>query len=60
MDDKTNTVTDVLKTASGKCDVRLSGKELQMLHELASANDVTKSDIMRQALRFFHRWCTEK
>ena len=60
MGDKTNTVVDVLKTASGKCDVRLSGKELQMLHELAEQNDVTKSDIMRQALRFFHRWCTEK
>lgn len=60
MDDKTSTVVDVLKTASGKCDVRLSPRELQMLHELVEQNDVTKSDIMRQALRFFHKWCTEK
>ena len=60
MVDKTNTVVDVLKNASGKCDVRLSSQELQMLHDLAEANSVTKSDIMRQALRFFHRWCTEK
>ena len=59
MDDKANAVAEVFK-AAGKCDVRLNAKELEMLHELASNNDVTKSDIMRQALRFFHRWCTEK
>ena len=59
MEDKTKAVVDAIK-ASGKCDVRLTAKELQMLHELADANDVTKSDIMRQALRFFHRWCMEK
>ena len=59
MNDKTNAAVDVIN-ASGKCDVRLSADELKMLHELASNNDVTKSDIMRQALRFFHRWCTEK
>lgn len=59
MDDKTTAAVEVVK-AAGKCDVRLSSKELQMLHELADTNDVTKSDIMRQALRFFHRWCTEK
>lgn len=59
MDDKTNMAVEVIKTA-GKCDVRLTAKELQMLHELADTNEVTKSDIMRQALRFFHRWCTER
>jgi len=58
MDGKTNTAVDIIKTA-GKCDVRLSADELNMLHELATNNDVTKSDIMRQALRFFHRWCTK-
>ena len=59
MDDKTNAVVDAVK-AAGKCDVRLTARELQMLRELCDANDVTKSDIMRQALRFFHRWCMEK
>lgn len=44
----------------GKCDVRLSAKENMMLNELASNNDVTRSDIVRQAIRFFHRWCMEK
>lgn len=59
MGDKTNAVVDAVK-AAGKCDVRLTAKELEILHELAESNSVTKSDIMRQALHFFHRWCTEK
>ena len=59
MADKASAVVDAVK-AAGKCDVRLTAKELEMLRELADANGVTKSDIMRDALRSFHRWCTEK
>ena len=52
-------IEDVTKLA-GKCDVRLDKQEMEILRKLAENNNVTKSDIMRQALHFFHRWCTEK
>lgn len=38
---------------SGKCDVRLSAAEDSALSELASRNNVSRSDIMRRALRDF-------
>ena len=44
----------------GKCDVRLTSEELKLLKELAEDNRVTKSDIMREALRHFYKWCKEK
>ena len=37
-----------------KCDVRLSEAEMKMLNQLADENEVTKSDIMRKALRFLY------
>ena len=43
----------------GKCDVRLDKKELMMLEELSKSRGVTKSDIMRRALKDFYRWNTE-
>lgn len=52
---------DVMKKAlPGKCDVRLSQYEMKILQELADANGLSRSAIMRDALRFFHKWCTEK
>ena len=44
----------------GKCDVRLSKNDMEILQELADANGLSRSTIMRDALRFFHKWCTEK
>jgi hypothetical protein len=46
--------------STGKCDVRLSTEELGMLEQLADRNGVTKSDIMRKALRDFHKFNSEK
>lgn len=45
---------------SGKCDVRLDAQELNMLDRLASRNEVTRSEIMRKALRDFYRWNSEE
>ena len=39
----------------GKCDVRLSDEEMKILNLLADREEVTKSDIMRKALRLFYR-----
>ena len=41
---------------SGKCDVRLSMQEDMQLSELAERNGVTRSDIMRKALRDFWKF----
>jgi hypothetical protein len=38
---------------SGKCDVRLSRQEDAALTDLANRNGVTRSDIMRKALKDF-------
>lgn len=43
----------------GKCDVRLDKQELSMLSQLAERNDVTRSDIMRKALRDYYLFNTE-
>lgn len=39
----------------GKCDVRLSEDEMAMLEKLADIEEVTKSDIMRKALRLLFK-----
>lgn len=41
---------------SGKCDVRLSAEEDSILTRLANNNGVTRSDVMRRALRDFARF----
>ena len=45
---------------SGKCDVRLDKQELEMLDHLSDLNGVTKSDVMRRALRDYYRFNTDK
>ena len=47
------------QASTGKCDVRLSTEELGMLERLSDANGVTKSDIMRKALRDFYKFNSE-
>ena len=44
----------------GKCDVRLDKQELVMLEHLSELNEVTKSDIMRRALRDYYMFNTEQ
>ena len=46
--------------SSGKCDVRLTKEENNMLNELSERNGVSRSDIMRRALKDFHRFNTEE
>lgn len=48
------------KAFSGKCDVRLTKKENDMLNELANRNDVSRSDVMRKALRDLYIFNTDK
>lgn len=48
------------KAFSGKCDVRLTKKENDMLNYLAEINDVTRSTVMRKALKDFYRFNTDK
>lgn len=43
----------------GKCDVRLDKKELAMLEHLSELNDVTRSDVMRKALRDYYKFNTD-
>lgn len=47
------------KFQSSKCDVRLTAKEESMLRELSERNNVTKSTIMRKALRDFYLFNSE-
>lgn len=44
----------------GKCDVRLSRKELSMLERLSDLNGVSKSDVMRRALRDYFKFNAEE
>lgn len=44
---------------SGKCDVRLDTQELNMLDSLSNERGVTRSDIMRRALRDFYKFNKE-
>jgi hypothetical protein len=48
------------KSYSGKCDVRLDKQELTMLDSLTERNNVTRSDIMRKALRDFYKFNSEE
>lgn len=41
---------------SNKCDVRLTSEENSMLNELADRNEVSRSDVMRRALRDLYRF----
>lgn len=45
---------------SGKCDVRLSHEEDAALTRLAERNGVTRSDVMRRALRDYYRFNTDE
>ena len=45
---------------SGKCDVRLTKKENEMLNYLADRNEVSRSDVMRTALRELWKFNTEE
>lgn len=45
---------------SGKCDVRLTKKENEMLNYLAERNEASRSDIMRTALKELYNFNTEE
>ena len=45
---------------SSKCDVRLTPEENSMLNELANKNEVSRSDVMRRALRDLYLFNTDK
>ena len=45
---------------SGKCDVRLTKKENEMLNYLAERNEASRSDIMRTALKESYKFNTEE
>ena len=47
------------KIFRGKCDVRLTAEEDLMLTRLAEKNEVTRSDIMRRALKDFIKFNSE-
>ena len=47
------------KTLRGKCDVRLSAQEDLDLTRLAERNGVSRSEIMRKALKDFLRFNSE-
>lgn len=44
---------------TGKCDIRLTAEEDSMLSRLANDNGVTRSDVMRKALRDYFKFNTE-
>ena len=45
---------------SGKCDVRLTQEENNILNNLADRNNVSRSDVMRKALRDFWKFNSEE
>ena len=45
---------------AGKCDVRLTKKENEMLNYLAERNEASRSDIMRTALKELYKFNTEE
>lgn len=45
---------------SSKCDVRLTPEENSMLNELANKNEVSRSDVMRKALKELYIFNTGK
>lgn len=44
------------RSYTGKCDVRLSAEENNMLDILAERNRVSRSDVMRKALKDFWKF----
>jgi hypothetical protein len=48
------------RSYSGKCDVRLSAEEDSILSKLANDNGVTRSDVMRRALKSYARYCLDE
>ena len=44
----------------GKCDIRLSYEEDSMLTTLANMNGVTRSDVMRKALKDYFKFNNEE
>lgn len=63
-EDEVRYVKVVKKNGKGahrtKCDVRLTMDEDVMLSKLASDNGVTRSDVMRRALKSYYNWLTDK
>ena len=45
---------------SGKCDVRLTTEENNILDSLANRNNVSRSDVMRKALLDFWKFNSEE
>lgn len=45
---------------SGKCDIRLTTEENNMLNTLANRNNVPRSEIMRKALHDFFKFNSEE
>lgn len=48
------------KFTSSKCDVRLTSEENDMLNELAERKGVSRSDVMRTALKELHKFNSEE
>lgn len=48
------------KSYSGKCDIRLSAEEDSILNILANRNNVSRSEIMRKALKDFWKFNSEE
>ena len=44
------------RSYTGKCDVRLSAEENNMLDILAERNNVSRSDVVRKAIRDFYKF----
>lgn len=44
---------------SGKCDVRLTAEENSMLNHLAELNEVSRSDVVRRAIKDFYKFNRE-
>ena len=47
-------------TYRDKCDVRLNKEESGMLDHLSELNEVSRSDVMRKALKELYRFNTDK
>ena len=43
-----------------KCDVRLNAEENDMLNELAELHDVSRSDVVRKAIKDYYKYNTEE
>lgn len=43
-----------------KCDVRLNAEENDMLNELAELHEVSRSDVVRKAIKDYYKYNTEE